>query len=57
MGGFHMVQGNWTCAPQLLRPHGRAPQPENPPQWEAHTPQLEEACAQQQRPTAAKNNF
>ena len=31
-----------------------APQQEKPPQWEAHTPQLEKVHEQQQRPRAAK---
>ena len=59
----------WACAleppshkysgrvPQLLKPVHLEPmlRNEKPPQQEARTPQLEKACAKQQRPNAAKN--
>ena len=66
--GFHMRQGNHTHVPQLLKPkhpRARALQQEKPPQSEAHalpresSPhllQLEKACAQQWRPSKAKEN-
>ena len=38
-------------------PRAHAPQHKKPLQWEAHTPQLEKARAQQQRPKAAKNKL
>ena len=51
-GRFHMPQGSYPCAPQLLKsvcPRAHAVQQEKSPQWEAHT--------QQQRPSAAKNKL
>ena len=36
-------------------PRACAPKKEKPLQWEAGAPQLEKACAEQQRPSAAKN--
>ena len=57
-----MRHNYWACAPEPAShnywahvPRVRAPQQEKPPQWEAHAPQLEKACAQQWRPNAAKN--
>ena len=47
-----------------MQPRDRVPPQEKPPQWEAHTPQLEssphspeleKAHMQQQRPSATKN--
>ena len=43
-GGFHMLQGNYTCEPQLLKPV--CLQQEKPPQWEAHPLQRRGATAQ-----------
>ena len=65
LGRFHMPQSNlashncWAHAPRAC-----APQQEKPSQGEAHalqlessphSPQLEKACKQQQRPSTAKN--
>ena len=62
-------RNDWAHVLQLLKPASYIPpalQPEKPPQWEAHTPQprssprlpqLEKACAQQQRPSPAKNKY
>ena len=88
-GRSHMLQSNWTCAPQLLSlrsrarepqllsPHATtveartlracAPQQEEPPQWEARTPQqrvaptrllqLERALVWRRGPNAEKNKL
>ena len=54
--GFHMLQSSWACAPQQ----------EKPPQWDTralqldnspHSPQLEKAHVQQQRPKTAKKKL
>ena len=49
----------WVHMPQLLKPARLEPVlcNEKPPQWEARSPQLEKACAQQRRPEAAKNKI
>ena len=47
-GRFHMLQGNYWAS---------APQQEKSLQWEAWEPQLEEARAQQWRPSTDKNYF
>ena len=47
-GRFHMPWGNWA------RARARDLQKEKPWQREAHRPQLEKACVQQQRPTIVK---
>ena len=64
---FHMSQGNWAFAPQLLKPmcaRACALLREKPRQCEGHALrlesslrmlQLEKACAQQLKPSAAKN--
>ena len=67
LGRFHMPWGNWdhatTTKPMLSR--ACTPQQKKPLQWEVpalqlesspHSPQLEKACAKQQRPSAATNN-
>ena len=38
-----------------VHPRARAPQQKKQPQWEAHTPQLEKARTQQQRPKNKQN--
>ena len=62
-----MYHNYWAHTLPLLKPAcpgAHALQPEKPPQWEAHTPQLEscpqllqleKAFTQQQRPSTAKN--
>lgn len=51
VSGAHRLQ-------QPLSPHSRACGPQGkPPQGEACSPQLEEACVQQQRPSTAKKVF
>ena len=58
LGRFHIPHGNWTCAPQRLKPLSFrvwTPQPESSP----YLLQLEKAHAQQWRPSTVKitNNF
>ena len=52
----------WACALEPASrnywarvPRAGAPQQEEPPQWEARSPQLEKVHVQQRRPNAAKN--
>ena len=55
LGRFHMLQGNWARAPQLLKcvcPRTHALQQEKPPQWEVHTLQLERSPCSPQLKTA-----
>ena len=64
-GRFHRLRSNKAHGPQLLSlsPGAGAAQQEKIPQWEAHTPQLEsslhspqleKACAEQQRQRSQK---
>ena len=55
LGGCHMPWDNKDCAPQLLS-HTLEPvlRKEKPQQWETQALQLEKACMQQRRPSAAK---
>ena len=45
----------FTTTTKACTPRAGAQQQEKPPQWEAHTSQLEKAHIKQQRPSAAKN--
>ena len=64
-GRSHMPQSNKAHAPQLLSLRSRAREPqllslratatEPATKSSSHSPQLEKACAQQQRPNTAKN--
>ena len=58
LGRFYIPHGNWTCAPQRLKPlsfRAWTPQPESSP----YSLQLEKVHAQQWRPSTVKiiNNF
>ena len=57
-GRFHMLQGHWACAPQLLRlvcSRARAPQ-QKPPLWEAHAPQRRGASSRHNRRNPVHSN-
>ena len=64
LGGSHVPQSSWACAPQLLSLCAAATegwllwscalQREKPLQWEAHAQQLEKAHMQQRRPNNQK---
>ena len=56
-GRSHMPQSNWAHAPQLQSLYSRAHglQQEKPPQWDAHSSQVEKDQVHQQRPNIDKN--